>query len=1430
VTRYAGEASTTSSVLSGWERYARLTPHALAFSDDEQELTYAVLARRVAVLSARLQRGLPSVAGDERMLVAVLLERGVDVLVGALAAHRVGAAFTIIEPGLSMENYERLLEVMAPSCVISSEGYRDVVLAGIPVVSPLSLSDSEEELYLVGSVAEASASSTAYVVYTSGTSGTPKGVEVSGASVDHYTAAIRSRLGIEEPMIYAHLTSLAADLGYTSLFLALATGGSVHVMSDAIRRDPAAVVARLEDLGVQVVKTTPSQWQQLSRAINNEHRGLLEILILGGEQLSAPFASEILASGVATRLINHYGPSETTVGVCTQAVTPATVASANSKGGSIPIGRPLSGNEVFVDDGTSTPVLWNAGRSLEGELIVSGPQVARGYYLDASRSTEDAFRPVYPGGPRAYRTGDLVRVAPVGDIEFLGRRDRQVKISGYRVELGDVEDRLRHVDGVANAHAFSIVDGRNRLCAVVTPEVVGLEARQVRAAMRAAHPDHVIPERVAVVAQFPLTQNGKVDVAQLRRLVTETVPRHDNALGSARDHVRSAWSAALGHDQFSDDDDFADVGGTSIASIHVVATLQQAGWPISAAEVFEITTVADQTALLHGVGSPSPVIARRMDITGPDHQKALTPAQSSFFARGLSAPDHWNQAVVLQVPDDLDLGALQAAVDDVVTANPQLCTAFSGAHPAIIRHVTDWRPVVSESRVASLADADGHLRDLGNEVQSRIRVEYGRLFVAHLVRGPGIGWLVLVAHHLAVDAVSWRLMLALLDRRYGRHLAERDPEPPVMAAGLGVWATALESARDELRPDLNYWGLLEQCAALDETSIEADAETRWFALSPAQTAALERSAASRGLRLQDVIIAATVRALCGAALATDRVNVDVESHGRGALDRVPDASMLVSWFTATFPISIAGGAQLTTVAQAVKWSLDAVPHGGVAYSMFAQPPIAEICVNHLGPVVVPATALGAAASSLTIGSLRGASNRRAHRWVLTSRISGGRLVLDLGSASTDSSREAVRSLPGRIVGDLLRFADIPRRDPRIVLERESSGGQLGRVPAELEAAPITIVRDASHVVLSGATGFIGAHVLTELLEHTDHMITCIVRRKGEVGVGQRLEETLIAYTGHVPRQMRERVRVVEGDTSQLRFGLAPHIWDDLTTTTSAIFHFAADTRLAGSSRDFEIQNSQSVAEVVDFARVGASKAVHYASTLAVVGEGSDDRQLTFTEDALDIGQRFLNHYERSKFDAELALARFAASGGHVYVYRSGNVSAHSVTGVFRIDAGDNRIIQLMRGCVALGRVPSLLRESIVLSPVDVVARGIVRISEAPAVSGGTFHIESPFEVGYLRLFDAMRKTGVSLIDDPSDSFADLFDKAAGTISSELALARLWALRPPRRVRTSSIRTLSLLASLGVTFPPPSDAWVEHIGRVLTRSEQTAVPFSLVEIL
>ena len=422
------------------EAQARRTPQRPALAFEGRSVTYAELERRTGALAAELAR----LGAGPDVRVGLFVERSLEMVIGILGILKAGAAYVPMDTAYPPERLAFML---------SDSGARLVLTDG---ALPAKLPSHGAQLVRLDELDwngprqvpknDAGPENLAYVIYTSGSTGRPKGVGIEHRNIVNYVLGVAERLRLEPGMNHATVSTVAADLGNTVIFPALATGGCLHVLSQERAESQALLGDYFSRERIDVLKIVPSHLAALQSGRNPERVMPARRLILGGEASRLDWIERLRAAAPQCEIFNHYGPTETTVGVLTYQVGAALPATQSR---TLPLGRALPGSSVYLLDPEGRPVL--AGE--KGELCIGGRGVARGYLnrpeLTAERFLPDPFSPE-PGG-RMYRTGDLARALPDGSIEFCGRIDHQVKIHGYRVELGEIESTLREHTGVREA-------------------------------------------------------------------------------------------------------------------------------------------------------------------------------------------------------------------------------------------------------------------------------------------------------------------------------------------------------------------------------------------------------------------------------------------------------------------------------------------------------------------------------------------------------------------------------------------------------------------------------------------------------------------------------------------------------------------------------------------------------------------------------------------------------------------------------------------------------------------------------------------------------------------------------------------------------------------------------------------------------------------
>ncbi|MEJ3750125.1 amino acid adenylation domain-containing protein [Actinomycetes bacterium KLBMP 9797] len=944
VTEWSGSGADPGGLLPDlFTAQAVRTPDAVAVVCGGREVTYAELDDA----SNRLAHRLIADGARPEQVVALVLPRSIELVVGILGVLKSGAAYLPIDPGYPGERIDFLCRDAGATLTLSAG---DVFVDGPaePVAVPL---DPRHP---------------AYVIYTSGSTGRPKGVVVTHANAVRLFRPGAHPFAFRRDDVWTLFHSYAFDFSVWELWGALLHGGRLVVVPEETTRNPVEFLGLVVDERVTVLNQTPTVFTALQAAAT-EHPDLAGALAVRAVLVGAePVPAEALAPWSGCRqMLNVYGPTETTVF--------ATMSDPYRAGDGVPpIGRAFTASAVYVLDDRLRPV----PPGTPGELYVAGAGVAWGY-LGRPALTAERFVacPFGPGGERMYRTGDVVRWRADGQLEFLGRADNQVKVRGYRIELGEVEAALAASEGVRQA-AADVRDGR--LVGYVTPADVDTGA--VRSAIARRMPGYLVPAVVVALGELPLTLSGKLD----RRALP--APSYHRAAQAPRtpeeDALCRAFAAVLGVPRVGPDDAFFDLGGDSIMAMQLVSKVREAGLVITPRDVFTARTPAALAAVATRAAEQVPPVAD--DPVGPVGAMPIT----EWLAERGGPIDGLNQSLLVRLPpgvayDDL-VAALQAVIDHHDALRARWVRTPDG------RGTLHIRPTGAVSAASCMRHLPSGRDPLGAETfldaQRGLDPEAGEMLRAvWLDAGPDVpSHLLLVIHHLCVDGVSWRILLPDLRAAWRAVVAGRAPTLAPVGTSLRRWSQILTERAADAVDQLPVWtnvldGARQSLAdrPLDparDTQDRADHLTLELS-TPEAARLLTEVPALFHTGVPDVLLGALAVAVRWRYGWADGVVVDVESHGRHAgTERSVDLSRTVGWFTGIHPVrldpgevdwaeAMAGGPTLGRALKRVKEQLRSIPDGGLGYGLLrylnpetrpvlATLPAAEIGFNYLGRVGV----------------------------------------------------------------------------------------------------------------------------------------------------------------------------------------------------------------------------------------------------------------------------------------------------------------------------------------------------------------------------------------------------------------------------------------------------------------------------------------------
>ena len=926
----AAPGEPAQSVLHLWDRQVAQQPEALAARDLHQSMSFQALdqaANRLAhhLLAQGLNIGEP---------VAVLMERSLDWLTCVLAIFKAGAVYMPLDVKAPNARLQQMLGSAGARLLLCAEGDARVSALAVDGCQGLAYAPTQwQAMADVSPAVSLFAQSPAYVIHTSGSTGQPKGVLVSHGALGSYVRGALERLAPTPDSSMALVSTIAADLGFTVLFGALCSGRLLHVLPEELGFDPDRFAEYMATHRVGMLKIVPGHLAALLQAARAADVLPQHALIVGGEACSPALVERVRQLKPDCRVINHYGPSETTVGVLTHEVGEL-AADARC----VPVGTALTGAQVYVLD----DVLNSVADQVAGELYIGGDSVALGY-LNQPGLTAERFLPDPFGAPgsRVYRSGDRVRRNRQQAMEFIGRADDQVKVRGYRVEPAEVARVLLGLDGVSEAAVLALAldddPARLQLLAWCVPVAgVSLQAQGLREQLQACLPEYMVPAQIVLLAQLPLTANGKLDKRALPvpGLVTQQFVA---PVGEVEEKLAAIWAEVLKLERVGSSDNFFELGGDSILSLQIIARAKRQGIKLSPKQLFEKQTIGQLAAVARLIEA-KPATTAAPAARGP---LPLLPIQARFFEMEIARRQHWNQSVMLQPTTPLDATHLRTALAALVEQHDALALNFQLSGDT-------WQALPQSQRDPELLwvrelDSLASLPALADEAQRSLDLQLGRLLRAVLVNLPNAEQrLLLVIHHLVVDGVSWRILLEDLQHAYTALAAGTPLILPGKSSSLHSWAEHLHryGQSEALAAEGAWWRqTLEAGDATLPRDFPQEHQTRAQAarassrLSQALTHKLLKVApAAYRTQINDLLLTALARVLCDWS-EQPSVLVQLEGHGREDLFDDVDLSRTVGWFSSLFPVRLTPEATPGASLCAIKEQLRAVPGKGIGYGV-----------------------------------------------------------------------------------------------------------------------------------------------------------------------------------------------------------------------------------------------------------------------------------------------------------------------------------------------------------------------------------------------------------------------------------------------------------------------------------------------------------------
>ncbi|WP_264523070.1 non-ribosomal peptide synthetase [Flavobacterium sp. N502536] len=922
------------TVLSLFEAQVAKTPDAVAFVYNDSRMTYKELDEAATKLAYHYQQTYELQQND---LMGIMMDTSNWSLLGILSILKSGAGYVPIDAALPKERQLYMVqEANIKALLIESSSLFDVIDFSVPVFSlDIQYADVAALPQEVTFSTLATEETTAYVVYTSGTTGQPKGVQVSHKNLVDYYEGLEAKISISTNKSFGLMSSLSADLGNTVLYGSLLSGGCLHLFNKESLMDGVKLQAYFNTNTIDCIKIVPSHWQALR--LDTDLLLPARTIIFGGDVLPVSHVKEIAAQDPNVSIVNHYGPTESTIGKLLHKVDP------DFDYVTIPVGKLFSNSEAYIvsSDMSLCPI------GVSGELLLGGAGISKGYLNREDLTQEKFIANPFAGAKSAvlYRTGDLVRRNALGEIEFLGRVDDQVKIRGYRVELKEISRVIQGYSGIVQSEVLFKEDstGVKRLVSYLVAEE-GYSEADLKSYLLGIVPDYMVPQVFVVLDQMPLTSNGKID--------RKALP--DPTITAGRDYVApttkveedlvTIWQNLLNVEEVGVTDNFFELGGDSIIVIQVVSRAKKKGYQIQVQDLFDYQTIAE-LAVAAEQNSKELSTAEQGILEG---EVPLSPIQQWFFERNEDVFSHFNQGVLLSIDKKIVKEKLEETVALITKRHDSLRCSYQKESTD---GQTEWKQFYGQPanlyRTETI-EAGTNIAEAVTAIcvkyQESLDIEKGDLARFVLIETPDAeqyNRLFMVSHHLAVDGVSWRFIIDDLETLLAEETLDEAQYLANKNNSFRDWINKLKNfaETEEIESQLEYWQQINTDYNPLPTDFSANKPTRQTkktqvgVLSEEYTKQLLKEAnTAYNTEINDLMLSA-LQMTFEDVFGTKRLALGFEGHGRENVLKDIDVSGTTGWFTNKYPVILSKGDAKTEgdTVKSVKEALRRIPTKGMGY-------------------------------------------------------------------------------------------------------------------------------------------------------------------------------------------------------------------------------------------------------------------------------------------------------------------------------------------------------------------------------------------------------------------------------------------------------------------------------------------------------------------
>lgn len=1022
-----------------FEAQVRMYPANTALVHDGQKISYAELNDQ----ANRIARFLANHYNVDGSFISVLMNRTPLFAASILAIWKLGKAYIPIDPEYPDQRIMDILNDSGVELLLTTEDcsenikeqYKGTILH-LGIYGDYIRKEDSSNLGLLSN-----SDDLAYVIYTSGSTGKPKGAMVEHIGMLNHMQAKITDIEINQYSVIAQNASHCFDISIWQMFSAMLVGGTTVIYSNEMNFDPLKLVNQIEQDGITILELVPSILSIMLNYLENHSIPLthLNYLLVTGEPVKATFIKKWFELYPNIKVVNAYGPTE-----ASDDVTHHIMSQAPDEHGIVPIGKPIQNFRIYIVDQHMNlcPI------GVKGEICVSGLGVGKGYLNDPEKTkkvfTTDPF--VKGRTERLYRTGDIGAWLPDGSIQFYGRQDFQVKIRGFRVELGEIEQRLVEHENVKDAVVVEYEDAYNNknLCAYIVLKS-SMNMNDLRSFLSRKLPVYMVPGFFVEVEHIPLTLNGKINKKALPSPKEGLLEDHYSAPRNQVEEILvKVWAEVLGANRVGISENFFYLGGDSIKALQVSVNLMTYNLKLDIKDLFLYPTIEELSQYV----SFNNRTVNQSIVTG---SVELTPIQYWFFEQQFPNMNHWNQSAMLQKNDgEFNESMIRTIFNQIVKHHDLLRVAYTISEEGTTQYIRgiDEGPFfeLETFDFSREADCEALIKNKANQIQESIDLQQGPIMRLGLFKTPDSDHLLIVAHHLVMDGLSWRVILEDFSAGYLQSLQQQEIRFQDKTDSYQEWASKLfkYANGEEVQREITYWMNMEQqyVGPLPKdydatTNSKNTSETAILRFTGEETNTLLKHVnQAYNTMIDDILLTALVLAV-KSWKGEAKLLINLEGHGRESILEDINVSRTVGWFTSEYPvlIDIEGVNDLPNQIKAIKEILRKVPNKGIGYNIlkyltdvdkkadlrFNLKP--EMSLNYLGQFDREITTDLFRPSPYSTGSNTDLATKRQFNIEINALVTEGELQCNFTFDANEYEKSTIRAVMNHFKSHLLKVID-----------------------------------------------------------------------------------------------------------------------------------------------------------------------------------------------------------------------------------------------------------------------------------------------------------------------------------------------------------------------------------------------------------------------